>query len=96
MKQARVGRDPIALEEQQDVPWHELACVDHLPLPVPANGRLLGQVAAQRLDGSLCLPLLRERERRVEEDDGDDRGAERRHAGDEGEGGGRQRSSARG
>ena len=55
---------------------------------VTADGGLLRQVAGQRLDRSLGLALLGEREDGVEDDDGDDRAAERRHPGDEGERGG--------
>ena len=45
------------------------------------------QVAAQRLDRPLGMPLLGEREHRVEDDHGDDRDAERQRPGDDREAG---------
>ena len=57
-------------------------------LPVAEHERLLREVAAQRLDRPLGLPLLREGEDGVEHDHGEDRAAEHRRAADEGERGG--------
>ena len=76
---------PVALREQQHVAGHERARVDRLSPAVAEHERLLRQVAAQRLDRALGLPLLREREDSVEHDHGDDRAAEHRRARDEGE-----------
>ena len=64
LEEARVGRDPVALGEQQDVAGHERRARRRLPVPV-AEHRAPGRAgSAQRLDRALGLPLLHEREER--------------------------------
>ncbi len=84
-EQTRVGRDAIALADEQDVAGHELAGVDDGAVPVAPHHSLLGQVPAEGLDRPFGLPLLGEREDGVEHDHRDDRDAEHRRASGEGE-----------
>ena len=51
-------------DHEEHVAGHELARVDRRPSPVAEDGRLRRQVAPQRLDRALGLPLLHEREER--------------------------------
>ena len=73
VEQPRVGRDPVALLDQEHVAGHEPRRVDDLLVPVAQDPRLRGQVRGQRLDRALGLQLLGEREARVDHDHDDDR-----------------------
>ncbi len=81
--QPRVGRQPVALRQQQQVAGHQLGGVDLAHLAVAAHAGPRRQELAQRLGRALGLALLGEREQRVEHDHGDDRDRQRRGAGDQ-------------
>jgi hypothetical protein len=70
--QSRVGRDPVALVEEDDVAGHELAGIYELAPFVAEDGDRVRQKCRQCLDRPLGLVLLQEREDGVEQDDGDD------------------------
>ena len=84
LEQLCVGRNAVALAEQEHIARNEPRCLDELRAPVADNGGLHGQVAGKRLDGALGLPLLRERKQRVEDDHRQDRDPEHGRAGQEG------------
>ena len=84
----RVGGHAIAFDEHDDVPRHEPPRLDELPPSVPQHGDALGQEGGERLDRTLRLPLLRERERRVQRTTRDDGRREERGPCSPGEGGG--------
>ena len=73
-----VGRDEVAFLDDHDVAGHQQPRLDLLHLPVSDDAGLRGQHVPERLDGLLGTELLDEREDRVEQDDEDDRPAERR------------------
>ena len=70
---ADVGGDAVALLDHHDVARHDEPGVDRLAPPVAKHRGLGRQVLGERLDGSLRLVLLNEREHRVQEDDRDHR-----------------------
>jgi len=88
LDQARVGAQPVALVDQQQVPRHQLARVDLDPLAAAADARPRGQVLAQRLGRALGLQLLAEGEEGVEHDHRDDRRRQGEHPGGRREPGG--------
>jgi hypothetical protein len=71
-----VRADTAALPDHHHVTGDELARLDVLLAPVADDRRMRWEIGAQRLDGAHGLLLLRERERRVEHDHGEDRPAE--------------------
>ena len=84
-EEACVGGDPVALADDDDVAGHERGRVDDADVAVANDGRLLREIALERLDSPARLPLLGEGEDGVEQDHRDDRRAEHRRARDEGE-----------
>ena len=87
-EEPRVGGDAVAFADDDDVAGHERRRVDDTDVAVADDGRLLREVALQRLDGTARLPLLREGEGGVEHDHRDDRRAQHRRPRDEREPGG--------
>ena len=79
LDQPRVGGDSLALGDREDVARNEPGGVDLVELAVAEHPRLRRQVAPQRLDRALGLPLLGESEAGVEDDHDDDGD---RHRGD--------------
>jgi hypothetical protein len=79
--QARVGREPVALGEQQQVAGHERRGLDLHERAAAPHACVGGQQVAKRLGRMLRLPLLREGERGVQDDHHHDRHGERQHAG---------------
>ena len=88
LEQPRIRRDAVALVEQENVAGHEQPRLDHLAPAVAQDARLRREVERERLDRALGLPLLQERERRVEQDHADDRGRQHGRPGHEREQGG--------
>ncbi len=84
-EEACVGGDPVAFADDHDVAGHERGRVDDADVAVANDGRLLWEIALERLDSPARLSLLGEGEDRVEQDHRDDRRAEHRRARDEGE-----------
>jgi hypothetical protein len=80
-----VGRDPVALGQQDDVAGNQLHRWDAGLLPAPQDDRGLGQECRQRLGGPLGAVFLGEREQAVDDDHHDDRPAELRQLPHEGE-----------
>ena len=87
--QPRVGGDAVALRQHHDIAGNELAGLDETAATVTQNGDVLGQERSERLDGALGLPLLEQREGRVQQDDADDRPGQDRRSGEPGERGSR-------
>ena len=84
-EEARVGRNPITLADDDDVARYERRRVDDADVAVAHDCRLLRKVALQRLDRAARLPFLREGERGIEHDHRDDRRAQHRRPRDESE-----------
>ena len=76
LEETRVRRDPVALDDEQDVAGHELARVDGRAVRIADDRCLDREVEPQRLDGAFGLTFLHEREQRVQDDDQDDCDAE--------------------
>ena len=69
---ATVGRDAVALLEDDEVARHELVSPDPAQLPVAHDARLRHRQPAQRVDTALGAVVLDEPEQAVEDDDGGD------------------------
>ena len=76
IEDAGVGRDPLALLQQEHVSGNELSRLDHGALSVAKDECLEREVLLERLHGFLGLLLLHEGEERIEPDHGDDRAGE--------------------
>ena len=87
--QAGVRRHPVAAVDDEQVARHDLARLDPLLDPVAAHAHDLRQPSVQRLDQTPRPVLLPEAEQRVDADDGEDRPAQLRQPGQEGQRGGR-------
>ncbi len=85
LKEARVGRDPLSLLDQQHVARDELGRRDAELLAVAEDPRLGGEIGGERLHRAFGLELLDEGEDRVDEDHDDDRDRHGDDAGDPGE-----------
>ncbi len=83
--QRHVGRHPIAGRQHDDVAHDDVGGVDHHRLAVAAHDHAGRQQVAQALRGPLGALFLNEREHTVDDDDHEDRHAQLRHAGDDGE-----------
>jgi len=67
-EQPHVGCDAISLRELDDVSGHKPAGLDHLRRAVSDDPGVLWHVASQRLDSTLSLELLNQRECGIEHD----------------------------
>ena len=76
-EQSRVRRDAVALLDHQHVSWHQPRGLDRLLLLRRAAPSRSPAGSGQRLDRSLGLQLLGEREARVDQDHHDDRDGDR-------------------
>ena len=96
LDQSRVGRNPVALPDDQEVARDEAGRLDRGPPPVPHNRRRLRQERGKRLDRAFGLDLLGEREDRVDHDHDDDRDRDRQDPRDPGEDGRRRQQQRQG
>ena len=86
--QPRIGREPVALAEQDQVAGHEIRGGDLELLAVAPHPRHGREVLPQRFGGPLRLDLLEEGEEGIEHDHRDDRDGQHRDPGDQRQSGG--------
>lgn len=91
-----VGGNLGTLFQNDQVARHQFSCLHRRGPAVADHQGVLGQVLRESLHRLLGLPLLDERERRVDENHGDDRPSEHGNAGDERQRGGRPEQQSQG